>query len=519
MIYSNGVIIDNTLLNLSFYYNKEEKSKIRSSNDGNIFLFHNTDSIIVRTDNLKSKPYSVKGIGLNTLIEMKDYRYNYQCSMQSSFCLVAKDLEIYSLVLTFNPLYIIENTLKLNVLICMKETDSSIDLFSTGERRPFYFMGNDYEKKISFRPIEVSKDLKDDISKWKWSEGLIISKKNLMTVEIDSRNSEEKKYINVCKRVENNINLISLEETDLDNCEMTIENETDDLRVQVYQHGFRNYSSVNVGLKSKSIFAYYDQSRNNSIEVSFLNGDTSSNPSPFQNSIIKIDFFEDRIRLNNEEEIIYPVKKLLKLKSQEELCVSLKILSNATRKRIIFSNTIEEVQKLDLIWSHAILNIKVDRLGICFISDNRHIAVRNIKAYRRYEILYILLKDIIYYSKYQNIDGSYKAEIQFMIKSLQIDNQFNKITKYPVVLRPLIMKTSENLLEIPPLFNLGIYFDKNQDENFIKINLLNFLLQSVVVGIDTDIIDCIIDFITGISSQIKKPFLTVSPIFVNIFIT
>ncbi|MFM7857710.1 MAG: hypothetical protein ACKO96_38760, partial [Flammeovirgaceae bacterium] len=62
------------------------------------------------------------------------------------------------------------------------------------------------------------------------------------------------------------------------------------------------------------IFAYFNPSGNKSIELQILKEDNSSRPIQYQNSIIKIDLLEEKIILNNQEEIFYPVTKKIKLK-------------------------------------------------------------------------------------------------------------------------------------------------------------------------------------------------------------
>ena len=519
VIYSNGLIIDNTLLNLSFYYKDKEKYKIRSSNNGNIFLFHHTDQIIVKADNIMSKPYSVKGIGLNTLIEMKDNKHNYQCSMQSSFSLVAKDLEIYCLILNFNPLYVIENKLKLNLLISFSDDKSLIDMYSYMDRRPFYFFGHGYEKKISFRPIEIKNNYKKDISIWNWSEGIILSKKNFTTISFSGVYPLDKKYINLHKRVENSVNLICIEETDYINSEFIIENRSSNVSVQIWQTGFKENKSDYVDVHSKCMFALNDSFKNNSIEMNFLFGKVSNRPILFRNSSVKIEFNEEKVLIDNKEEFYYPAKKVIKLSrgnykySGSAICLELSF--DGTRKSIVVSDIIYDITKLSSnIFSITEFNIKIDCLGVAIIADNRNTLMRNIKTYKRYEIFYFFFKEIIYFSRYEESDKSYKGEVQFMIKTLQIDNQFNKITRNPVVVRPLTIKSNDNKIDIPFVFNLGIYLSKKKHENLTQISLLNFLLQTLVVSIDTDIIDSVIDFIQSITIQIKQPFLTISPIFV-----
>lgn len=114
-------------------------------------------------------------------------------------------------------------------------------------------------------------------------------------------------------------------------------------------------------------------------------------------------------------------------------------------------------------------NIGVSRLGISLIEQNQDLVQ---------ELLYFSAKDITIYA--QQTKQQWKTE--FMIKSIQIDNQLNENAIYPVLLNPAHMSEERNVVDL----TTSMYIDShpncyNFEDCELLIQTFNLNLESPIL--------------------------------------
>ena len=115
--------------------------------------------------------------------------------------------------------------------------------------------------------------------------------------------------------------------------------------------------------------------------------------------------------LFEDNEYEYPFSNIIKIRLTQYSGYTIKcsVISDGIRKIITFHDIIFEISRYQKIRNKIYeTHIKVDKLGISIISDNRIENKKKCLDYMRNEILYLLIKDIYLYSKIMVSDSSYK---------------------------------------------------------------------------------------------------------------
>ena len=196
-------------------------------------------------------------------------------------------------------------------------------------------------------------------------------------------------------------------------------------------------------------------------------------------------------------------------------------------------------------------NFSFPSIGISLIVDNRHSIGED---YKRKEICYIYLDEIILYDKYilNLINGSIQNDIQIIIKDIEIDNVFSLIKNYPIILfskkrlkdledislsssgnnnsnnntdnknstnsnNNTIISTSNTISgnDTNPFFNFAMLITMNTKNNIIKISLLNYLIQSFILSIESNVVKGLLNFIQNITIELNTIITNINPIFYN----
>ena len=466
-IYSKGLIINNTLMNIKFLYTRKKNLiEVAGQTDkGNVLLISDETHISFEVDGLLSEPYSLNAVGISTMVECANKDKVYEFVMQSELSLVAQDLEVYTTIITFSPRFIIYNKLAIPLVIKLKDNNPTLHL-QVNDKKPFFFFGNRPDNLLCFRPMEITEKVFTSGSMWNYSSGVSLINNNLMTIQINSLNNKQRKFINMEKKLEGSSTFVIIKDTNYENCQFIIENSSKNISMRVYQENNECYSDY-IDICSKSLFAW-DQNTSNVVCFEFFIGPLNSRPFATKNSLKKIKIFDDKIIINNKKTFSYPVKQKIQLKTSMYggFVLKLDISTNGMRKIMKLSDTIYDVFKFsDKKVSIVEIHLKIEKLGISIISDNRNINKRR-KEYNRYEICYIVLKNIYYYSKKTLTDGRTSSEIQLKIKDTQIDNQYAYIVSYPLILKALDIKPSPES-DIPPIFNMVMYCEQDSEDVII----------------------------------------------------
>jgi hypothetical protein len=377
VIYSNGVIINNTMMDLKFYYvskNKrnlvagQEEIRRRISNKDvssvnsnfisqgslggqekisynslnfsqNVLVISDEHKIAMEINHpnireVKSEAYPINAIGITTGVECRssDNKLKFEFLMESHLSLVAQDLEIYTNIITIHPKFVIFNNLSIPLLIASEGLSTSPEMIQPGDKKPFYFSGLGTNTPVLFRPIDNSDTQKSyqSGSKWNWSLPISLLNSGLMTVQISGINPIEKKYINMEKKILEFSTFVILSEANYYNSQFVIENYSRNVSVKIYQQGFDN-SPEYANSKSKCLYAWSDYNGVKNLFLEYMVGGLYDRPvvnMSGKDYIRKFGIEEDKVLVyknratqlsgvinqNYFEEKVYPVCDVLKIK-------------------------------------------------------------------------------------------------------------------------------------------------------------------------------------------------------------
>ena len=158
VLYCAGVLINETLKDIKFYYViKSKKTPLAGQEDvANVLPLSNENKIMLDLDGYTSQAYSLNGIGISSVVQCCKNKKIYEFVMNISLSLVAKDLEIYSLIVTFSPRFILYNKLKLPMFISIENYEKT-EILRPQEKQAFYFLGHSSNSRISLRLVDGKK--------------------------------------------------------------------------------------------------------------------------------------------------------------------------------------------------------------------------------------------------------------------------------------------------------------------------------------------------------------------------
>jgi len=274
IFYANAVIINQTMLDLKFYYLQGKKQieipgqnnsmNLNKEEEKNIYLIPDEKVFIVevlnkekKTQNCFSQPIRLNAIGLSSTLECKKgNELIYQFINDAHLSLVAKDLEIYTNIIRILPKFIIVNELKIPINVCLENNKESPEIIKPKEKRPFHFFGMGTSSDTRLRPMED--DLENKYrsgSKWDWSNPLNLETSNYMTLHIPGINPLENNYVNFEKKIIEYCTYVIITETNFTNCQFLIENNCKNKSFKIFQNLYE-CSAEYINSKTKKIFSW-----------------------------------------------------------------------------------------------------------------------------------------------------------------------------------------------------------------------------------------------------------------------
>ncbi len=454
-------------MNLRFFYvrNKRLFEVAGQKEKGNVFLLSDETYISFEHEGLFSEPYSLNGIGISTMVECSKGEKVFEFVMHSELSLVAQDLEVYTTIINFSPRFILYNKLNCPLVVRLKNSTPTL-LLQVNDKKPFFFFGQRPNNLVCFRPMETKEKEQTSGSMWNYSNGVSLTNNNLITIQLFSLTNRERKFINMEKKLEGSSTFVIISETTYENSQFIIENYSRNISMRVCQENFDRFSEY-IDTCSKSVFSW-DYNVSNVICFEFLIGPLNRRPFATKNSFKRLEIYEDKIIMNKRIILTYPSSEIIHLRTSQYggFVLKLEVSTDGMRKIIKLKDIIYDVYKFSDKTGHEVeMHLKIEKLGISIISDNRNINKKR-NEYNRYEICYLVLKKIYYYSKRTQIENHSASELQLKIEDMQIDNQYAYIVSYPLILKPLAIKPSPEA-EVPPVFNMVMYLQKDPQEVMI----------------------------------------------------
>jgi vacuolar protein sorting-associated protein 13A/C len=291
--------------------------------------------------------------------------------------------------------------------------------------------------------------------------------------------------------------------------------------------------------KSAGTNSFSNNANNNNSGASSINNLICENDKKFNYP------FESRIFVNKDLNVLISIstdgfRKIVRfsdevLNNEQTLNIEKEIANNeAIEIRFLEKNQIqsngkqeknsEADAKFNKIIELTQFNFKISQLGISIISDNRFIKETR-RKYNRFEILYVIFKDIEFLLSTENNFSNnppIKSTMQLKISHAEFDNQYSNFTKYPIIFcrnMEIIPVDKDNNPIMLPFFNLIVESVKNKDDiqNQIShsesITLLRYLIQSFDFSVDSEVMEAILNFISSITIELNTSLTDINPIF------
>jgi len=465
----------------------------------NIFLLSDEEYFYIKYSNIISQKISVSAIGINNVIEFKDKLIEYKFNVSCKLSLVSQDLEIYTTIITITPIYIIYNLLPYNSMCTLAESDKKeMSFILSNERKPFDFFGKAGHDKILIRINE------DNISS-EWSRPISLTEAGSFTIQLHKElkvkeSKQEFIYINIEKKIEDFTTYIALKETTKVNSSALVYNNCKKFVVKVAQEN---------------------------ITPIFVEGNTQSFYSITNNigNLIQFDIYEENDKKTSvltkeiyiSEKFQFPYTDTLKVKSElvqlevrKEAFQIIFTFSDQDKSSIELSSKEKDIEtiKLNKFTQVTEITCKLPYVGISIITQKKE---KGDKWYNRIELIYIFLSGIIFIKKSVLSENVLKDDMQFKINDIQFDNSTTLITQYPVVIKQGIVLEQEDTR--PPVFNFNFLKESNLEKNTSKITLFNYLIQTLAICIESDLIENMINFVTHIITQLDTSYTDINLIF------
>ena len=525
-------LIPNQLFNYNFFLINDYENKLIVLK----YFGKNEEEVYI------SQIINISAIGTRTLVTLqkeqkilKKKKFNdnlknenkIEFIVEISLSLINKIYDLYTNIIKIVPKYIIYNKLDLNInmkILTIEEykNNNVLEILNNSKFPIYFFNQNEKENFVEFQLV----DKNDKNNNFKCSQKISITNcLYFQTLKFTSLNGIKTKYINIEKKLDDISTYLIITEANFLNCQIIIENYSSLINCLIYQRNYIDYSKL-ISFKSKSLFCFENLYDNNNVIISFSN----KNGVCFSNSYI--------YDLNESKENYVEIIKLnLRNKNKGHLLL-LSIYSEDGNKFIIrIKDYIENINlKNNEIYE---FNINITNLGLSLLCDNRNtIDNTNNEIYRRKEICYFYLEDIIFYVKSNiNFENSYIShEIQLLIKEIEIDNEISYLKSFPLIMfskkkykqinnlnfssnsnnssnkESKINITEENQESNitnssnssennnnQPFFNFAIYCTTTNNSNIIKINLLNYLIQSFYLIIESNVLEGLLKFMNNIT--------------------
>ena len=186
---------------------------------------------------------------------------------------------------------------------------------------------------------------------------------------------------------------------------------------------------------------------------------------PNNNNMQIMEILDEKVQFEGND-YEYPFSTIIKIRLSKYSGYTIKcnVISDGMRKIISFQDVICDVSTYLMIQNKNYeTHIKIEKLGISIISDNRIAFTNKDNDYKRQEIIYIIFEDIYLYSKIRVSDSSTKNEFQIKFDNIQIDNQYSLIVPYLIVLKSQTKKKKNSF------FNLVMYLEKKSYDKVLSI--------------------------------------------------
>lgn len=461
------VIINDTGLQLSFYYKKTGSVSRVAGHLADLVPCYHTKKLCLALGPLRSEPFKVSNMGTKKVVNIEgqadsDGSYvNYQFVYDVQLGWPLADDLLYSYVVTISPRFVLVNNLSQSLIVIQKGSKAMPLILSPMNRLPYHWPDGRKPDQIKIRVAEGGDQEMyynfGEGSIWDWSGYLNIS--NIGITTIQTKNLMEPgnfKLIRIDIRVHGVTAFITFEEENERYCSYRIENHSTSVSMCLYQEGCKEERRWLDCLTSVP-FAWTHPLNSHKLVVEFYLGSLTENPVSMAKSYY---FLMDKMNQ------YYKIK--LEMTPEKGSILYGKTLNESSTRVLCFSDTPQrfEDQVEEIILTQ--LTISLPLVTLSFIEN---------ASDRVAELIFLTAANIEILGAVTNK----QQKFELILDSLQIDNQQNLNAVYPVLLHPP-PGLNRTLLHISAIRNL----DGNPD--CYNFDTLEVLLQTLKLNIELSLL-------------------------------
>jgi vacuolar protein sorting-associated protein 13A/C len=465
--YSPIVIVNETGLQLSFYYKKTGSVTRVAGHLTDLVPCYHTKKLCLALGALKSEPFKVSTMGTKKVISIlgeldTDGSYvNYQFVYDVQLGWPLADDLLYSYVVTVSPRFVLVNKLSQTLIVMQKDTASMPLILGPNNRSPYHWPDGRQPDQVKIRVAEGGGYSmfysQGEGSIWDWSGFLNISSIGITTIQM--RNLMEPccfKLIKVSIRVHGVTAFATFEEENERYCSYRIENFSANISMCLYQEGCKDEKRWLDYLTSVP-FAWTHPLEAHKLVVEFYVGRLTENPVKLGKSYY---FLMDKMNQ------YYKIK--LDLTPEKGYVIYGKTINSSSTRVLCFTDTPQrfEDQEEEVVLTQV--TISLPAVSVSYVEHATD---------RVAELLYLTTSNIEILGAITNK----QQQFELILDSLQIDNQHNLQAVYPV------------LLHSPPGLNrtlLHVSVARNLDGNPDCYNFesLEVLMQTLKLNIELSLL-------------------------------
>jgi Vacuolar-sorting-associated 13 protein C-terminal/SHR-binding domain of vacuolar-sorting associated protein 13/Autophagy-related protein C terminal domain len=460
--YAPVVFINNTSIPIIFYYKKTTTKIVAGQTvDNSITIGHSTKKVRISIGKNKSKSFKIGTVGIKNVIQFlgdvdsEGFQTRYQFLYEILLARVINDELLFTKVLIISPRYILINSLEEDLIIQQYNTQSSETLLARRSKEPFHWPDAHAEELLK---------LKLGCGEWNWSGAFSISNIGAFTVQCQQSSFTYKLIKIEIKLQESTAYVLFSEENELYSS-YRIENLSHSYALIVFQDGCRD-ESRKIDVKSVSSFAWSQILLNHELIVDFYTGS-------FLGNCVKNDC-KFKFPLD-EMNIIYKIP----MDEENTKYVYGRTFHEGSTKVLQFTDTpISKEKKREVIISQK--HIILHKFGISIIEQYENSIC---------EILYCSASSLTILHQSTKVQN--KTEI--LVKSFQIDNQYNFNAIYPVLMCP-----SDPAQEVINIVALS-FVDENP--NCIHFEKVSVTVQPLTLNLESWIVRKILEMVGRVAKQ------------------
>lgn len=469
IVFVSTVLLNYTCLPVSFYYAKAGgKQKPVAGQQGftSSVLSNNVTQLVVDLEGHKSEPFNINTVGTQNVVDIETDRnqtggfVNYQFVYDVQLSWPVPEELIYTKLVSIAPRLIMINFLKNGLFVIQNGSTEQPTLLQPGERAPFYWPDGRFPEFINVRIAERAQDEDGDIDKYRygWSGAFSVSEIGASTVQCkDVTTDGGFIFIRAEVKLLGLSSIVTFEEENEKYSAYRVENNSHHISVLLYQEGCKDEARW-LDIHANTAFAWTQPLKEHLLIVEFYLGALRSCP---LYSGQKYGFHMDSASEN--------FKLKLDRTGHGGQLVFCKVCCVGASRVLKVRDCRMEGEESDDIRVIGDFKATIHHFGLSIIENTAEYCN---------ELFYVTFKDILIEGIRTKHSQTYKAAIS----RLQIDNQYNLMAVFPIVISPQPVAEREKMIN----FQLTYYLDGNPnvvnfDKCDISVEPIEILIENLVL--------------------------------------